>query len=343
MSKPARTLAVCLVLLALAELWLARLRADARGRAGLPEDGDLVFCMGSSRVKAGLDPRAIERALAAAGIERPWVTNVSEDAVTAVGMLLLYMEEVHAALGGTRRSGVVALEARPGGFSEGYLTEAEKTAFLTGELDDLLAGAPIVAGFTANLARARFADAARAAVGGLALFQGTATRALVEQRLLGADPAGAAAPGARWLLPGKGFVPEDGQRAADLDTGRWRLLFDSAEVKDPEFRATQRRAMQQLVERVRQDGFTPLFFLMPVTAEHRAAWPKGRLERVVQQAKELAASLKVPFLDFDAGNALTREDFFDSHHLAPAAAERFSGRFAEDALLPLLRAARGPR
>lgn len=321
-----RALAACVCFLALAELLLQGLQTAAAERRGLPPDGPLCFCLGTSRVKNGLDPLVMEAALAAAGIERPFVANVSADAITNAGMLKLYLTELHPLLDGAGRSGLVAIEARPSGFNDSYFTDAERIAIANGEFRDLLADIEVQSSGGGLLEAT-----ARSLVGPLALFSGRESLALVRERIAGTAH----------LLPfatgSKGFVPHPGARHADLDAAFWSKHYAEHVLVDFAVGGHQTEALTRLVELVRRDGFEPVLFVMPVTAVHRSFWGPRQLDRAMQQIRDVAARASVPLFDFDSGHALPDEAFFDTHHLTPEAARSLSERFARDVLLPRLR------
>lgn len=329
MTKPVRAMLFCLILLGLAEAGLRALVDAAPRTAGLPAKDPLLFCLGTSRTMAGLDPAAMEAALRESGIADPWVANLSQDGITTFGTYEMYMTNLHPLAVDSHRKGVVAIEVRPSGLNDKYATPTEAARWAAGEYRELFAQS------RASLAGEddgfHLGAWTRAQVGRFRLGDGRETLDKLEKRLAASDGVPA------WAKGAKGFVPYVEGRKDDLDVDRWRFHYEKVLLKEFAFGNVQFELLKRLVMQVKADGFEPVLYVMPVTDVQKTFWPKGRYEQVMAAVRRWTQESKLPLFDFDAGNAFTHADFFDTHHLTRDAAERISAEFARKVFLPRAR------
>jgi hypothetical protein len=100
----------------------------------------------------------------------------------------------------------------------------------------------------------------------------------------------------------------------------------------------QRKAVTELVERLRAEGAKVVFLATPEGPAFRSWYPPGSWPKSVAWLRDLAARHGVPL--FDAREWTDDEELFgDSHHLAKAGAERFTRWLGSEVLVPQLREA----
>lgn len=317
-----------LALLSAAEYGLRKL--DAPVSIDVAAERPILICLGTSRTTHGLSPLEIEATLAGTtspDAASPWVANESRNGITTVGLYLLYMKEVRPLLRG--RSGVIAIEARPSGFNDAYMTEEENRAFAGSELRALYAGGDIRLDDFAEdgSARNQFAAFADRILSGLRLSGGRALLARVSARL---SPAGTHAS----LEGARGFLPVGGPRRDDLDVDRWRYHYEKVLLNGWRFGVVQTLALRFLIRQIKTDGFTPVLYVMPVTAIQRSFWPDHALPIAMAGIRGIAAEEGVDLEDFDRDHALQDDAFHDTHHLTAESAHTFSRQFARRVFAP---------
>jgi hypothetical protein len=91
----------------------------------------------------------------------------------------------------------------------------------------------------------------------------------------------------------------------------------------------------------RREGIAAALVLMPEGPAFRSWYAPAAWGQVRAYLQGLNAEWEVPIID--AGEWVAEEDFLDSHHLLPRGAGRFTERFGREAVLPLVRAVKGPR
>lgn len=369
-GRPAtRALLWCLALLAVAEVAVRRIEAGIRPPGTLDVEAPLVVVLGTSRSRHGLDPAAIEAALAARGVAPVFAGNASRVAATTAGLLQVWRDEIRSAVAG--HAGVLAIEVRVEGLNDNYLAEGEKlpadlvaadgspaaapsplAALADGELEDAswwllsrlrLTELPTVLR-RLEAAGGGEAGGATGAVGAprSAADAGTAVDAdsdAASDGLTGKARRRAEARAQRrpaWATGSRGFEP---RKTTDrtLDEDDLADHYRTKVLADFQSGGAQTRALRALIAESRATGLTPLLYLMPVTPKHKEAYPDGLWDRMVGELHALAAAERVDFIDLDAGHGLPDTAFHDTSHLLPPGAAEVSRRFAEQAVLPALR------
>ena len=79
----------------------------------------VVFVLGSSRVERGIDPRIVERELAAAGVADISAANVCRAGVDMAGLERTHVEEIEPVASGGELQGVVAVAIRWDALNDG--------------------------------------------------------------------------------------------------------------------------------------------------------------------------------------------------------------------------------
>lgn len=289
------------------------------------EDRPVLICLGTSRTTHGLAPLEIQAALEAdpeIAHERPWVANASQNGITTVGLYLVYMKEVRPLMRG--RKGVIAIEARPSGFNDAYMTEEENKAFTGNELRELYAGGDIrLDDFSeGGGARNRFAAFSEKTLGSLRLSGGRSLLGRLKGRF--SSKGSAAFPKGE-----RGFVPVIGSPREDLDIERWQYHYEKVLLNGWRFGAIQTLALRFLIRQIKIDGLTPVLYTMPVTDVQRTFWPPQALPLVMAGLHQISAEEGVDFINLDHAHGLPESAFQDTHHLTEAAARAFSSTFAE--------------
>jgi Protein of unknown function (DUF1574) len=120
-----------------------------------------------------------------------------------------------------------------------------------------------------------------------------------------------------------------GRAAAERARVEYAPYFAGFELAGP-----GSQALQALINRCRQQQLPAALVLMPEGSEFRDQYRSSMWRKVRLFLVELSGDLGAPLLD--CREWAPDEGFSDSHHLTPAAAERFSRRFGREALLPFL-------
>jgi hypothetical protein len=94
------------------------------------------------------------------------------------------------------------------------------------------------------------------------------------------------------------------------------------------------RCLRELLARVRGDGVPAALVIMPEGPAFQSWYAPGAYRAVRDGLDDLAAGFGVVVLDLHDGMA--EADFYDSHHLIPGSAARFTERLGKEYLLPLL-------
>lgn len=97
---------------------------------------------------------------------------------------------------------------------------------------------------------------------------------------------------------------------------------------------TSKRAMRDLLARLRGEGIAIALFWTPESPDFRKLYRPGARERGEDFARELAHDFAAPI--FPAPEHLTNDDFADGYHLLPAGAAKYSQWLAETHLKPWL-------
>jgi hypothetical protein len=99
--------------------------------------------------------------------------------------------------------------------------------------------------------------------------------------------------------------------------------------------------LEELLARCRRDGVPAALVLMPEGPAFRGWYPPGACRAVGDWLA--AATERHGATLIDAREWMDEDDFIDSHHLLPEAAERFTLRLVHEGVVPLLRRAEGGR
>jgi hypothetical protein len=93
-------------------------------------------------------------------------------------------------------------------------------------------------------------------------------------------------------------------------------------------------ALRRLLDTCRRSGAPAVLVLMPEGPHFRSWYPAAVKRQIDDWLATLSREYRVPLLD--ARGWFVEDDFWDSHHLRPPAAERFSERLVREAVLPRL-------
>ncbi len=97
---------------------------------------------------------------------------------------------------------------------------------------------------------------------------------------------------------------------------------------------TPDRALRQLLAVCRQEGIRPVLVLMPEGSAFRGWYPPTARAQIDGYLGRLSRDTGVPVID--TRTWMADEDFFDSHHLLVGGATKFTRRFQDEVLRPLL-------
>jgi len=342
MERKTRSLLYALGFLLLAEAGLRALESR-RDTERLTSERPLVFILGTSRSIRGLRPADVEDALRADGIDAPWVGNVSKAQLTDVGLVERYLEELHPLVEeGRSPGGVVAIEVRGSGLNDSYVTPDEEH-FLERSPEALAGAAEVTVPVTSvegssadalartTLSRLRIARARETL---LPLLEGTWKAAPARKEEEDADAVLAGLPRA-WAQGERGWVGYPPRSVKGLHRSMWRPHYRKI-LADYTLGGLQTRALERLIELVREDGFRPVLYVLPITAVHRGFYRDDDYERFKRHAAELARRTAVPFVDLDRDLELTEDEFYDTQHVHGGTVAKLSGAFARRVVLPEL-------
>jgi len=335
MSKPVKSVLYCLLFLLAAEAGLRLAERWAAASAGAAAGGaygrPLCLFLGSSRTFRGVDPFLVEEELAARGWDRPWSANISMVTATNVGLYMHYMQEVHPWAGDGFRKGILAIEVRGSGMNDSFNPNRE-LAWLSQQGDEQ-AGIAVhdePVGFLERLYRLDPEPAARTVLWKLrlstiretavSLGRGAGYRSAVpddltdEGRAWIADGLPPQFAGFKWARGARGWQPFE-EKIPDLDVGQWSGHYRNRLLADFHLGGRQTRYLRLIIRQVREDGFTPLLYLLPVTPLHRTFYSGEEYEAFLAHTRLLAREEEVQFIDLDSGHGLGRQAFRDTNHL----------------------------
>ncbi len=92
--------------------------------------------------------------------------------------------------------------------------------------------------------------------------------------------------------------------------------------------------LRELLTRIRAGGVPAALVIMPEGPAFQSWYAPGAYQTVRDGLDELAAEFGVAVLDLHDG--MEEADFYDSHHLTPGSAAKFTERLGREELLPLL-------
>ncbi len=310
-----------------------------------------VFVLGTSRVRRGIWPRVIEKAWAEETGHRPWVASIWELAVTNIGLYKIYLDEIRPwAKKSTIPNGVLAIEICGASMNDSYMRDEE-------------ARYAHVSTFGKHLRAGDLSDASSQLLVSSARF--TEIKGIIEDRFGKGERQeeiriedgekmednGESAPqsGKRktslaqylhrysWGRGYKGFDPHHGTMD-DLRLEKIREQYTGTLLKDYALGGIQIKYLKKLVKSAREDGLKVVFFILPITADHREFWDGDMYAAYVAAAEEVAAELGVPLHNFDRDFEISPDEFRDTNHLKEVGAVRLSREFASrllgDGLVP---------
>lgn len=346
MSKPVKSVLYCLLFLLAAEAGLRLAERWAAASTGAAVSGaygrPLCLFLGSSRTFRGVDPFLVEEELAAGDWDRPWSANLSMVTATNVGLYMYYMQEVHPwagnaesnsprRTGGGESKGILAIEVRGSGMNDNFNPNRE-LAWLSQQGDDE-AGTGDRDQQSGLLERLRRLDPEPAARTLLWKFRLSTIRetAVSLGRATGPGAAELEAltdEGRKWMADGlppqfadfewargpRGWKPFE-ERIPDLEVERWSGHYRNRLLADYHLGGRQTRYLRLIIHQAREDGFTPLLYLLPVTPLHRTFYSEGDHEAFLAHTRLLAWEEEIPFIDLDSGHILNRQAFRDTNHL----------------------------
>lgn len=272
---------------------------------GLPEDRRIHLVVGTSRSERALIPEEMEHVLAESGLAKPFTAVATRQARTALGVAELYSEEIATRIGPHHQLGVLAIEVRASGLNDSYV-RMDEIGFVwpvTGVLTSL--------GYDVTL-RAFFGQ----------FFIADLKRA--SQRLALERPP--------WLGPGHGWHAFDRPSPSHKRESLWRRRYVGHLLVGYSIGELQTEALEHLVDRAREDGFTPILFVPPVTTLHRSFFAPGDYDAFRAHVADFANRKNISLYDFDAVNDFESAEFWDTNHLSTEGAQRFSRCFAREVL-----------
>ena len=303
-----RALLSCLLALALAEWGLREVERRLAPTGGLPVGRPLYVALGTSRTQRGVVPEVVEAALARAGVRDPWVANVSQNGTTHIGLLQLYMQDIHPRMDGSLDPRVLAIEVRSAGLNDRVQATAREERFLSRNRLDVAPGQggprldpeAWATGLLGHLALARAAEIR-------ARWQAPARFSTED-----------------WQEGHRGWEPWEGTRPEDLRREAWAKRYRGQLLADLEVGGVQLAALRRLVRRARDDGWTVVLVRAPVTEVHRGFWEPADRVLVDAALRRVTEEEGLTLLDYEADHGVPEEEFWDTHHLATPGARRFS-------------------
>ncbi len=323
MQKATRSIVCCLLLLALAEVSLRAWESTGKKQIPvlLPTSRQLLFNLGTSKTRRGVSPILIDSLLTSRGVDSTWCANIIDFGATSVGLYKQYMWQIHQWASTTEPSGNVAIEVRGPGLNDHYVSD-EEIRFLekTGIVRDLLSG-------KANSAARKMLSSSRLSSSG-ELFAKKRKR---DRRVNDPDTMDLMSyleKTKSWSGGERGWVSSD-KRTGDPTPEKEKTRYEDVYLKDFSLGGVQTEYLVKLIRQVRQDGFTPILYLLPVTEVNRGYFPEGTYEKLLDHISLIADREKVLFVDLDSNHNIDLELFEDSHHLKTRGAREFSPLFAE--------------
>jgi hypothetical protein len=284
-----------------------------------------VFLLGTSRTQVALSPAVIEATLSAAGIAQPWVANISRNGVTTTGLYRTYLKEIHPWAEQGSLGGLVAVEVGPAGFNDFFQTPSEI---------DFLAENGISSPLMAH--EWPWERVPHTAFSRIRLFRKyedlAITWRIYQHRLLGDQNE----PGWRvitnWSRNDKGWKPLRKKPPEDLSESYWRERYTTHFLSDYQVGGLQTDSLKSLVETIREDGFRPLLYRLPVTDIQRSFYRPEDWDRAKAVLTDFGRREGVDLLDLSAAHHVAPEDWFDTHHIAITGTDDISARFARELL-----------
>src|SRR5262249_7123959 len=139
-----------------------------------------------------------------------------------------------------------------------------------------------------------------------------------------------------WLPPSFTTLTEEEHRAAVAFAFR---QYKGA-LQDYHIGVQADRALRELLQVSRREGIGVVFVTMPEDAQFRSWYPPVGLAAFDAYLTELCREHGVCWVD--ARDWVSRDGFFDGHHLLARGATVFTERLGREVLLPLLRGVGSP-
>jgi len=312
MGTKTRSIVWGLLFLVLAEFALRAGEARAVPTGSLPSERPLCLALGTSRTEHAVQPAIAENALQEAGIDNVWVANVSEVALTMVGLYRRYMQEIHPRVAGDSKPRILAIEVRGSGLNDSHMEERELLYVRQQGFDRAHAQ-------TADMTFGVDAFAQRL-LSQLALSR---AREIIERVL---DPKELAQP--EWMEGRKGWMVFTGPSPQDMKANLNRERYRNKLLADYRVGGIQTDFLRRLVEQAQADGWSVVLFIPPVTLTQREFWKPEDLNTFRAHIADFARANGLPFLDFDLDHNFKLNEFFDTHHLNRKGSRRFSRLWA---------------
>jgi hypothetical protein len=146
-----------------------------------------------------------------------------------------------------------------------------------------------------------------------------------------ASPPWGAIDGHGWHAhPLPGFTPAQRRQATDFAHWQYRHAFG-----DFHLATRPTRALNDLLDRCRQEHIPVALVLMPENTEFRAFYPPAMRQGIDAYLANLSNARQVPLID--ARNWIEDTGFWDGHHLLPEGAAAFSTQLGRAVIGPMLR------
>ncbi|NNE07265.1 MAG: hypothetical protein HKN20_01760, partial [Gemmatimonadetes bacterium] len=334
MNKATKALVWCIALLAVGEACLRVIEASpVRAQEDVPRfetDRPYILVLGTSRARRGLWPLRVERAWAQQTGRRPWNGIVWEKAATYIGFHKTYMQEIRPwAARAELPHSVLAVEICGASMNDSYMRDEEaRYARVNTFLPDLRAGDWDGAAHELRVHAFRFTEV-RGIIDDRFGSSDDPDDEVIEAEDADPDGDGEGTDQAllghylrryRWGQGYKGFDPREGT-IDDLKFEMIRRQYTETLLKDYARGGIQTEYLTKLVSAARDDGFRVVFFILPITAEHKEFWPAGGYESYVAAGEDLAADLGVPLVNFDRDFPMAPDEFRDTNHLKVEGAE----------------------
>ncbi len=342
-AKAVASLFFALLFLAAAETGLRMLDPGKGSRTvSYTTRRPVIVNLGTSRTFRGLSPEEIADVVEGAGMERPFVANIFERAATNVGLLMIYMETVRPWAARTDRPGIVAIETRGSAMNDSYLLRDEE-AWLAERRRVAPSSRNEPSGFLLSLRAGRFDLASRIALRKVRFTRGyryvkrmAARRRRAGHRQEEVAPLETYLETFSWGRKPYGWKPFN-VAAADLRVDECREMYAGKLLKNYRVGGIQADALVELVRAVKEDGWTPALYLMPLTGLHRTFYKEGEYDLFLDRVRRISEEEGVVAVDLDRERTFTDSDFRDTHHLREKGSIKVSRRFAHRLVLPLLR------